>query len=366
MSITSHEIARQRLWNQQIAQPSFTQPGQVVAWLGAIQAQDYLGALWAVGLRMPSATEQVIEQAIAEKQIVRTWPMRGTIHFVAPADARWMLDLLTPRVIQRSQPRLKQLGLDAAIVQMSAKIIAKALEGGKQLTRNELYQVLESAQIATSGQRGLHILGQLAHQQLICFGARSGKQPTFTLFDEWLPDAPTLPSDQALPLLAMRYFAGHGPASIHDLIWWSGLTRSAAKAAIAGCDAQLAHERIGDQEYYWVPGATQPTTEPTVALLPPFDEWLVGYRDRSATLDPAHMQLVVPGSNGIFNPIMVADGRVVGTWKRVLAAATVTSTYSPFGPLRDLHMEQFHGAAQRYAQFVGKRLIWEQGDRGML
>src|SRR5438552_4426922 len=161
--MTSEDIALRRLLNQQIAQPGFAHLGEVVAWLGAVQAQDYLGALWAVGLRTAGATEQTIEQALAERTIVRTWPMRGTIHFVAAADVRWMLDLLAPRVVQRSTGRRTQLGLDETIIAASGEVIARALQGGKQLPRNALYELLERANIATANSRGLHILGRLAH-----------------------------------------------------------------------------------------------------------------------------------------------------------------------------------------------------------
>src|SRR3954451_15235205 len=153
----SEDIALQRLANQQVAQPMFAHPSEAVAWLGAVQAQDYLGALWALGLRVPGATEQTIEQALADKTIVRTWPMRGTIHFVAAADVRWMLELLAPRVTRRSQSRHTQLGLDETIIAASAKVIARALQGGKQLPRNALYELLEQANIATESSRGLHI-----------------------------------------------------------------------------------------------------------------------------------------------------------------------------------------------------------------
>src|SRR6266545_1779338 len=242
------DIARQRLVNQQIACSTLATPGDVVQWLGAVQAQDYLGALWALGLRLPNATEQAIEQAIAERTIVRTWPMRGTIHFVAPADVRWMLEVLTPRVVQRSKRRLTELGLDEKI-------------------------------IAASGQRGLHILGQLAQRQLICFGARAGKQPTFTLLDEWAPGAKSLPRDEALATLAQRYFTGHGPATMPDFMWWSGLTTSEAKAGLAAVAGQLGRAVIGEQEYYFAQSLPDAALDPRDAfLLPPFDEFLVAYR----------------------------------------------------------------------------------------
>lgn len=358
--MTTGKIGLQRLHNQQIAQPTLTQPGDVVAWLGAVQAQDYLGALWAVALRTPDATELRIEQAIAAKTIVRTWPMRGTIHFVAAADARWMLELLAPRVVQRTTRRRSELGLDEAIITASADVITSALQGGKQLPRNALYQVLEQANIATGSSRGLHILGRLAHDRLICFGAREGKQPTFALFDEWLPDTPSLPRDEALATLTLRYFTGHGPATIQDFMWWSGLTTTEAKAGLATVGAKLERESIGGQEYYFAaPQSAAPPAQSAAFLLPPFDEFLVAYRDRSAALDPRYNNLIVPGGNGIFNPIIVIDGHVVGTWKRVLKKDRVVVTCSAFSSFSAAQAEAISAAAERYGRFLGKQISVE-------
>jgi hypothetical protein len=358
--MTPSNIALQRLANQQIARPIFTQPCEVVQWLGAVQAQDYLGALWAVGLRLRGATEQTIEQAIAEKTIVRTWPMRGTIHFVAPADVRWMLDLLTPRVVQGSKRRRAQLGLDQKILADSAEVIAKALQGGQQLTRSALYEVLEQANIATDNSRGLHILAYLAHDQLLCFGARAGKQPTYVLLDEWVPKAKLLPRDEALATLAKRYFTGHGPATLQDFIWWAGLTVGDARAGLQAVASQLGREAIGGQEHYYDQQLPAAQLEPLkVFLLPPFDEYLVAYRDRSASLDAHYQPLVVPGGNGIFNPIVVIDGRVRGTWKRVFKKDTVVMTFSPFTSWSAAQADAIVAAAERYGRFVGKTAIVE-------
>jgi hypothetical protein len=356
----SEDIALQRLVNQQIAQPTFAHPSELVAWLGAVQAQDYLGALWAVGLRTPGATEQTIEQALAEKTIVRTWPMRGTIHFVAAADVRWMLELLAPRVVQRTTGRRTQLGLDETIIAASAEVIASALQGGKQLARNAIYELLEQANIATDSSRGLHILGRLAHDRLLCFGARAGKQPTFALLDEWVPHAQSLPRDEALATLARRYFTGHGPATVQDFIWWSGLTAADAKAGLAAVAGQLGRAIIGGQEYYFALDLPNAPFEPRDAfLLPPFDEFLVAYRDRSAALDPAYNERIVPGGNGIFNPIVVIGGRVVGMWKRAFKNDSVLMTFSPFTAFSTAQASAITAAAERYGRFVGKRTVVE-------
>jgi hypothetical protein len=352
------DIALQRLTGQQIARPASAHPSEVVARLGAVQAQDYLGALWAVGLRTPGATEPTIEQALADKTIVRTWPMRGTIHFVAAADVRWMLELLAPRVTQRTASRRTQLGIDEATIAASAEIITRALQGGKQLSRPALYELLEQAKIATGSSRGLHILGRLAHDRLICFGARAGKQPTFTLLDEWVPDTRSLPRDEALATLALRYFTGHGPATVQDFMWWSGLTTTEAKAGLAAAASELGRERVGEQEYYFAQDLPPASTESLGAfLLPPFDEFLVAYRDRSAALDAHHNTLVVPGGNGIFNPIVVIGGRVVGTWKRTFKGDNVVMAFSPFTAFSDAQASAIAASAERYGHFVGKRAI---------
>lgn len=356
--MTYIDIALRRLLGQQVARPELTEPHQVVARLGAVQAQDFLGALWAIGLRTPGASEQAIERALAERTIVRTWPMRGTLHFVAAADARWMLELLAPRVVQRSAARRAQLELDEPTLAASARIISNALQGGKQLARNEIYALLEQANISTKSSRGLHILGWLAHDRLICFGARDGKQPTFALLDEWAPGARSLPHDQALAALVLRYFTGHGPATVQDCMWWSGLTTKEVKAGLAEVAPQLGHERVAGQDYFFAQDLAQTPDEARGAfLLPPFDEFLVGYRDRSAALDSSHNTLVNPGGNGMFNPIVVIGGRVVGTWKRALKQSSVAMTFSPFTSFDDSQAEAIAVAAERYGRFLGKTAI---------
>ena len=243
-------IALARLANQGIATASFAQPGDVVTWLGAMQAQDYGGALWSIGLRMAGVTEREIEQAIAERAIVRTWPMRGTLHFVAAKDVRWMLALLTPRVIAGSAGRYRQLELDETIVARSKEVFAQALQGGKQLTRDEMLHFLEQANIATAGQRGHHLLARSAQDGLICFGSRRGKQQTFALLDEWVPRTSPLACDEALAELTRRYFISHGPATMQDLMRWAGLTTAEAKIGLEAAGKELVQETIADRVYW--------------------------------------------------------------------------------------------------------------------
>jgi hypothetical protein len=280
--------------------------------------------------------------------------MRGTLHFIAPDDVRWMLALLTPRIITGAAPRYQELELDAATFARSEVLFSKALHGGKQLTRPEMMDVLEQGGISTAGQRGYHILGWAAQNSLICFGPRQGKQDSFVLLDEWLPAVKPLSRDEALAELAHRYFSGHGPATIHDFKWWSGLAAAEARAGLELVEAQLACEKFDGQTYWFSPSSPIPkAASPSVYLLPGFDEYLLGYKDRSAVLNPVHATKVVPGANGMFKPIIVIDGRVVGTWQRTLRKTKVLVSFAPFEPLSPAQLAATAAAAEPYGRFLG-------------
>jgi hypothetical protein len=323
-----------------------------VKWLGALQAQDYLGALWAVGLRTPKATEAEVENAISKRKIIRTWPMRGTLHFVSPADVRWMLKLLTPRVIQRSAGRYRQLELDKETFARSRKVFVRALRNGKSLTRTAMYQALEAARISTHDQRGIHILFHLAQEGLICFGAREGKQQTFALLDEWVPPAKDLDHNAALAELASRYFTSHGPATLQDFSWWAGLKTSDARAGLENAKPHLVQETI-DGQTYWLPSSSESRKTPAL-LLPLYDEYTVAYKDRSAVL---HQSMAGWSGNGIFRAPIVMDGRIAGTWNRELRKDTVVIEFRPFMKLKRAQARALESAAKRYGEFLGASVI---------
>ncbi|HVI05544.1 MAG TPA: winged helix DNA-binding domain-containing protein, partial [Sphingomicrobium sp.] len=248
--MTEGEIAGCRLINQQIAATRCKTPAEVVSLLGAMQAQDYLGTLWAIGLRLPSATEKEVERAIEDRTIIRTWPLRSTLHFVAAADVHWFLELLGPRIISTTNFLNERLGLDAAELSRIRKTLVKALQGSQQLTRAEVYTTLERAKISLEGHRGRHILWRMGVERVICFGSRRGKQATFTLLDEWAPQARKLDRDAALAELAVRYFNGHGPATLDDFVWWSGLKVSDARAGLAMVSERLQSLTVNDKVYW--------------------------------------------------------------------------------------------------------------------
>ena len=350
--MTDAELARYRLVNQQIAASRCKEPVDVVSTLGAVQGQDYPGTLWAIGLRLPAATEIDIERAIANHTIIRTWPVRSTLHFVAAADVHWLLELLGPKIISSASLRLKQYGLDSSVLTRIQKVLVESLQGA-QLTRNEVYTVLERAKISVEGQRGYHILWRMGVGRVICFGARRGKQPTFTLLEEWAPPVRILDREAAMAELAWRYFSGHGPATLQDFAWWSGLKMSDAKASLAMVSSRLQSLTV-NEKIYWMNPETPSLggTAQIVYLLPGFDEYLLGYQDRTASLDPADAQKIQPGSNGVFSSTIVIDGKVVGTWRRELTKKAVRISTNLFGTLSKREARALEAAISRYCEFL--------------
>ena len=349
-------IALQRLRTQRLIGAGFATPADVVRWFGAVQAQDYPGALWGIGQRTTAATESAVEQAIADRAIVRTWPLRGTWHFVASEDVRWMLAHFASRIIARAARRFAQLELDARTFSRAEALMVKALQGGRSLSRQQLYAAFERAGIATRDNRGVHILWRCAHDGLICSGVRQGKQHTFTLLEEWVPPAKVLEREDALAELARRYFVSHGPATLADFGWWSGLTVGDARAALEMAAPILIRERVGTA-VYWHAGrtgraATPTSSSPHVVLLPPYDEYTVAYRDRSAALDPAH---AAAARNGIFSPTVVVNGRIVGTWTRRVAGDAVGLDLRSFAPMTGAAARALSAAAARYGRFLGRQ-----------
>lgn len=354
--IMTLDIAQWRLYSQHVAQADFATPEAVVEHLVAMQAQDYPGALWSIGLRTQHATFESIENAIRDRKIIRTWPMRGTLHFVTARDARWITKLCGPRKLRSTASRERALDLNEAVFQKASDIISATLSEGKIATRSSLLDTLEDAGISTKNQRGYHILWNLSQRGLLCFGPHQGKQPTFVLLDEWLPQRPNDPTgNDALGELARRYFTSHGPATIKDFAGWTGLTLSDSKKGIEVAGRTLAYTNMQGIDYWHAP--SPPTITPdTSFLLPGFDEFLLGYKDRSAALPPEYMQKIVPGSNGMFLPTIVMNGQVVGTWKKTVHKSQTTLHLSPFTQINTSLLEP---ARKRYEAFLQHPVVIE-------
>lgn len=351
------DIVCHRFYNQRIAQEKLELPSQVVTWFGAMQAQDYASVKWAVGLRCSRVTDATIEQAIVSKTIVRTWLMRGTLQVVAASDVRWMLALLAPRIIANSARRYHQLELDDATFAHSYETLTKMLQGGKQLTRSEIMLILEQASISTTGQRGYHILRRAGLEGIICFGLIQDKQETFVLLEEWAPHSKGMKRDEALAELAKRYFRSHGPATLQDFVWWSGLKVADARAGLEMAKTRLYQETIGGQTYWLIPNNSIPKNpSQTAYLLPAYDEFFLGYKARDAVLDSKCDKQAV-SSGGVFRPMIVIDGQVVGIWKRTLKEGSVIITPSPFTSLTKAENQALLAAADQYGAFLGLSIV---------
>lgn len=342
-----------RLQHQKIIGTRFDKVEQVVAWLGGMQGQDYSGAKWSIGLRMAQATDADVTRAIDEGKIVRTWPMRGTLHFVAATDVRWLLMLTSPRNIAASARRRANLKLDDKTLARCHQVFTKVLQGGQQKSRDEMYAALETAGISTQGQRGYHLLWNAALHGLICFAATTDKEQTFALLEEWVAPTPDKTRDEALAVLAWRYFSSRAPVTVQDFIWWSGLSAADARSGFEAIKSDLIQEKVGKLAYWMPANISEPQVQQSMFALPGFDEYLLGYKDRSAVLDATHAEKICPGGNGMFAATMVIDGRVAGTWKRTLKKSGIEIVVTPFTTLSKIDEKRFVDAANRYGEFHG-------------
>jgi len=357
------DILGARLWNQGLSAARFTKPEEVVRWLGAIQAQDYAGAKWALALRMRRATDAAIERAFAEGAILRTHVMRPTWHFVTPADIRWMLALTAPRVKAAMASYDRKLGLDAGVFRRSHRVLTRALRGGAQLTRQELKGVLQRAGVVADGvQRLAHLMMRAELDGVICSGARRGRQFTYALLDERVPPSRPLTREEALAELARRYFNSHGPAQVQDFSWWSGLTMADARAGLALVDAALAHDIVGGKTYWFsssMPASPRPSR--TAYLLPLYDEYLIAYKDRSAALGPYRWERIA-GRDSFVAPLIVG-GRVAGGWRSTLEKNRVVVRLAPQAPDK-ADVSAIGKAARAYAGFLGIDVALADSERG--
>jgi len=346
------DIAHLRLRNQRIGGAMRGEAADVVGWLGAVQAQDFAGAKWALGLRLRQATDSQIERAFNEGAILRTHLLRPTWHFVTPADIRWLLSLTAPRVHAASAHMYRRLELDASVFKRSNAALAKALQGGQHRTRTELEGVLQKAGIATDvGNRVAYLMMGAELGGIICSGPRRGKQFTYALLEERAPQTKTIDRDQALAELSRRYFASRGPATVQDFAKWSSLTVADAGRGLESVQDGLRKEVV-DGRAYWIP-KSRPSHDdgsPTAHLLSIYDEYISGYKDRNAIVSEEDGARLV-GLGNALTAVIVVDGQIVGTWKRALGKDTVVIETHPFQRLTRVEKRAVAEAAQRYGAF---------------
>lgn len=325
--------------------------GGIVSWFGAMQSQDANSMLWSLGARLPGWSLSDVNDALEKREVLRTWPMRGTVHLVPAVDAHWMLDLMGVRQLAGAAKRRETLGLDERTADRAVSLLGDALAGGRRLTRSECLEALTSGGVEVTGQRGYHLLWYASQRGVTAIAPHVGKEQTFVLLDEWVP-APFRPSrEEALGLIASRYFQSHGPATRKDFAGWTGLTMGDCKTGIGVAGDALATVDVDGVEMILSPAVEGRDPGGWLAL-PGFDEYMLGYKDRSLMATADQLAAIIPGGNGVFQSTLVRDGRVVATWKRVLGRNGVTVTVLPVAATA-LKPRDIEKALSPFAAFLG-------------
>ena len=327
----------------------------IVEWFGAMQAQDVNSGLWSFGVRLPGRKLDDVNAALERREAIRTWPMRGTVHFVPPADARWMLDLTGVRALAGAERRRQTLGLDQRTADRAVEILGSVLAGGRRLTRAQCLAALTERGVEVVGQRGYHLLWYASQRGVTAIAPHVGKEQTFVLLDEWVPEPHRPSRDEALGILALRYFRSHGPATRKDFAGWTGLTMADVKSGIAVAGDELATVDVDGVEMIAarsVLDAAGPAVGGWLAL-PGFDEYMLGYKERSMMVDAGHLAAIIPGGNGMFRSTIVRGGRAVAVWTRALTRTGVTASVEPLIPLTVGDRDRVGAALQPYADYLG-------------
>jgi hypothetical protein len=360
--VTGRIIGRLRLASQGLLGPDFESVPEAVRWMTAMQAQDLPAVLWAVGLRVRNANVDTVRAALDEGLVVRSWPMRGTLHLVAPEDLGWILDITTARMVHSTAGRHRELSISPDDVDRCRDVAMELVCGGRPASRDELFAAFETAGQVTKAQRGIHLLWMLCQGQWLVPGPLAGNQQRFAAFGEWIPKSRALDRAGGIAELLVRYMHSHGPATERDFSWWSSIPLTEARAALDAVKDQLVELEFQGTSY-WLSPATAALLDGgvpgqrSVFALPGFDEFLLGYTDRSPVLRPEHAQKIVPGGNGMFRKTLVAGGEVVGTWARSGTARTAGVVPEPFDAvngLRPAAQRSFELQAARYLKFLGQ------------
>lgn len=351
--MTPNEIILHRLVNQQIAESKFSKPDEIVSWMVAMQAQEYAMAKWAIGLRGPDLQDKDVDSAFNDGAILRTHLLRPTWHFVTPRDIRWLLVLTAPQIKVISAYMFRKLELDSKVFNRTNDILAKALEGGRHLTRTILNLSLKRSKIIADGLRLGYIMMYAEIDGIICSGARQGKQFTYALLDERAPLAkgtPRFSREEALAELTQRYFTSRGPATVQDFAGWSGLSVTDARSGLASVGSQFTSEVTSGREYIFSP-AIPKRMRRTTFLMADYDEYGMSYKDRSAIYDPKNSTLEMRGGNPIFNHVIVIDGVFGGSWQQTVKGSKVEIKTAPYKALSKNQDDALHKATNRYLSF---------------
>lgn len=349
-----YDIPNHRLINQEISRSDHSTAKDLVGWMGAMQAQDLNMSKWAVGIRLPGSNQESVESALNKGEIIRTHVLRPTWHLVSPEDIYWMLELTAPGIKRLMKTMDRQLELTDSVYNKSNIILEKALREGVQLSRDELAGYLVREGISVESNRLSHLLMRAELEKIICNGSIKGNRQTYALLSDRVPVIRLLNREESLAELARRYFTSHGPATVKDFEWWSGLSGTDSKLALELIKSDFL-SLLWEDKTYWFRQTVLPTSVNlnSTFLLPSFDEYIISYRDRTASI-PAGFQQKVLTMNGIFHPVIIHGGQVTGTWKRSVIKDKVIITPEFFSaPTKQLY-KMVVKASVPYGKFIHK------------
>ena len=349
MSLVSY-----RLRNQLLVAADRRPPAEIVGWLGAVQAQDFTAAKWGIGLRIVRSHDSEIEQAFNDGAILRAHVLRPTWHFIARQDIRWIVALSAPRVHAANAYYYRQSDLNAKTLAQTSRVLQRSLEGGRACTRAELGECLRRAKVPADGLKLAYVMMHAELDGLVTSGPRHGKQFTYMLLDERAPEAKPLDRCDAVIELARRYFTSHGPATIRDFVWWSGLTVKDAQAALEAVRPTLEREVIDGRTYFSGPRRPGgPARGASAFLLPNYDEYLIAYKDRKPVIDASRAANIVARANGAFAHHLIIGGRLAGSWSRTVRGNEVVVEVAPFDRLTPAQERAVASGAECYGEFLG-------------
>lgn len=344
-------IANLRLSNQQLIGTTLKTPEEIVSWMGAVQAQDFNMSKWALGVRVPVLTNGLVEDALNKGKLVRTHILRPTWHLVAGKDIHWMLSLSAPRLKAILKTYAKMLELTEATIEKGSAIIERALSEKGHLTRPQLGEVLKNRGIDLNSHQLNHIMFSAELHGVVCNGEISNGKQTYCLLEEKIPKTEVFDKQIALERLARKYFTSHAPATLQDFVWWSGLPIVDARAAMEMIKSDFVVETIDSQQYWINNSFTElKDNDDSLVLLPAWDEFVVSYKNRQHIILDEHYSKVI-SKNGIFKPVIVKGGQIVGMWKRVKKKEKVIAETQLFGEVDGFTKELIKKASNSFDLF---------------
>ena len=367
--MTIEEAMAVRLHCQQLLNPQFASAEEVVGWMGMMQAQDYNQFRWAIGMRMKKPRVNTVNDSLSSGRIVRLHLLRCTVQTVTAEDYPWMLELCKDRNLNtiKSWPSYKMADFSKQYYEEATNAIKEILAGGKSMSKKRIGEELSHLGLPGDNDHVHQILLRGEIEGLFVSGEIQGRDATWTLADnrfrnleKYKTDTnilnkerhPKFSADEALSALARKYFRCHSPASFEDFCWWTGLSVTQNRKAVQLIASELEEVKIGEQVMFVYKSAEplQTTNEKSVLLLPPYDEYLIGYKSRWIALDKQY-EHKAHNNFGIFHPVILYNGKVVGNWKASLASQAKTIATDVFAMKREVGVRRLEKAKDALRKF---------------